>query len=140
MRAVSPLSSTHCFVSIIIALSDQIQDKREGGKGGGGGQVIGVNWTGYGLDYYDLYINVNSAIDRELRGGGGYVFSIIIIGLLRSVYYCKQLISGRSWQRIKPLGKLFSTIQQQKWTDFKDSIVNVWKKVFKCVKSFAVVI
>lgn len=68
MRAVNPLSSTHCFVSIIIVLSDQIQDKREGGKGGG--QVIGVNWTGYGLAYYDLYINVNSEIDRELGGGG----------------------------------------------------------------------
>lgn len=69
MSSVSPSSSTHCFVSIIIVLSDQIQDKREGGKGGGG-QVIGVNWTGYGMDYYDLYINVNSEIDRELKGGG----------------------------------------------------------------------
>lgn len=36
MSSVSPSSSTHCFVSIIIVLSDQIQDKREGWRGGGG--------------------------------------------------------------------------------------------------------
>lgn len=48
MSSVSPSSSIHCFVSIIIVLSDQIQDKREGGKGGGSGDWSELNrlWIG----------------------------------------------------------------------------------------------
>lgn len=48
MSSVSPSSSTHCFVSIIIVLSDQIQDKREGGKGGG---VRWLEWIEQVMDW-----------------------------------------------------------------------------------------
>lgn len=46
MSSVSPSSSIHCFVSIKIVLSDQIQDKREGGGGSGDWSELIRLWIG----------------------------------------------------------------------------------------------